>query len=464
MNAVNPAGAVPVPEHLVPQWNRLNTRARARIRGPWDSATGRPFADRVKAEVTILRACGWSLEHIIELARLFPEGLGAMGSAAAATIAGIWHAREAEAVRVDPPPATTGAGVAFGPFQILGVGELLQLPERGYLLKGIMSPGELSVWWGPPKCGKSFLLLHVAYALAQGRQVFGRRVRKCRVLYIACEGRSGLRGRIEALAKRYGEAPDFLAIAQPVDLMMPDGDTAALREVIEHFAPDLVVVDTVNRVMAGGDENSSADMGALIRHLDELRAPLLGREHGPHVAAIHHGTKEGRNGPRGHGSLLGAVDASIEVTADEEGNRTAKLDAMKDDAGGALAFRLEVEDLGPDADGDPRTTCLVVEEGDAPARKRKARSLTETQAGWLRDLQDMFAEPETLLRVPIQGMPETPTRTRDEIRVGLRGKGRFECDSHGNLTTKDRDRLREALNQLKDKGKIGMTADLVWLL
>ena len=62
------------------------------------------------------------------------------------------------------------------------------LPERAYLLKGLLSPGELSVWWGPPKCGKSFLLMSIGYAIAQGRNVFGRHVHKARVLYLACEG------------------------------------------------------------------------------------------------------------------------------------------------------------------------------------------------------------------------------------------------------------------------------------
>jgi ABC-type cobalamin transport system ATPase subunit len=48
---------------------------------------------------------------------------------------------------------------------------------RGYLLKGLLSPAEISIWVGPPKCGKSFLLLHVAYMLSLGGSVFGRKVK-----------------------------------------------------------------------------------------------------------------------------------------------------------------------------------------------------------------------------------------------------------------------------------------------
>ena len=83
----------------------------------------------------------------------------------------------------------------FGKLRVHSMEDLGDAAPRGYLVKGLMSPGEMSVWWGPPKCGKSFLLLYVAYAIAQGRSVFGRRVRACPVLYVAAEGEAGLAGR-----------------------------------------------------------------------------------------------------------------------------------------------------------------------------------------------------------------------------------------------------------------------------
>lgn len=364
-------------------------------------------------------------------------------------------------------PGAAKAWSAFGVprFNLYTAESILSLPERGYLLKGVMAPGELSCWWGPPKCGKSFLALHIAYALAQGRSVFGRRVKKCRVLYLACEGRSGLRARLQALVRRWGHAESFTLIAEPIDLWSPAGDTEALAELIAEHRPDLLVVDTINRVMAGGDENSSADMGALIRHLDQLRQSVDGEAPGPHVMTIHHGTKAGGNGPRGHGSLLGAVDASIEVVIEEDGSRVARLDAVKDDPKGSLAFALRVEQLEPDADGDPVTTCTV-EEIDASAPKPKAsKPLSDTQQGWLRDLADMFVDDGKAKKlVPVEGMDAVLTLTRDEVRQGFRVRGRFTTEPNLPLTNADKVRLSTMLSALKDKGKIGMTADLVWLL
>jgi hypothetical protein len=82
------------------------------------------------------------------------------------------------------PPLT------FGKLRVLSMDDVIDAEPRDYLLKGMISPGEMSVWWGAPKCGKSFLMLHVAYAIAQGRSVFGKRVNPSAVLYIAAEGQA----------------------------------------------------------------------------------------------------------------------------------------------------------------------------------------------------------------------------------------------------------------------------------
>ena len=51
-----------------------------------------------------------------------------------------------------------------------------------------MAPAEISLWVGLPKCGKSFLLLYIAYMLSLGLDVFERRVKQTKVLYVAAEG------------------------------------------------------------------------------------------------------------------------------------------------------------------------------------------------------------------------------------------------------------------------------------
>ena len=83
-------------------------------------------------------------------------------------------------------------GTRYGKLVVLGLDDLDTAPARGYIIKGIIAPNEISLWVGPPKCGKSFLLLHVSYMLALGRSVFGRRVKPVKVLYVAAEGEGGI--------------------------------------------------------------------------------------------------------------------------------------------------------------------------------------------------------------------------------------------------------------------------------
>src|SRR5689334_14073874 len=90
-------------------------------------------------------------------------------------------------------------GTPHGKLVVYTVADLDTAEPRGYILKGLLSPGEFSLWVGAPKCGKSFLLLHVTYLLSLGRQVFGRRVKSAVVLYVAAEGEGGINNRIEAL-------------------------------------------------------------------------------------------------------------------------------------------------------------------------------------------------------------------------------------------------------------------------
>ena len=49
------------------------------------------------------------------------------------------------------PDIPAKRGRAFGRLTVLGVADLDTASPRDYLLKGIMSPGETSLWVGPPK-------------------------------------------------------------------------------------------------------------------------------------------------------------------------------------------------------------------------------------------------------------------------------------------------------------------------
>ena len=230
-----------------------------------------------------------------------------------------------------------------------------------YLVKGILDAGVMSVVYGPSNSGKTFFALDLVFHMAIGAPWRGRRVQQACVLYLAAEGGRGVSNRIAALRLSTGKCDVPLALRRGgLDLLRSNADLEAvysLAREVQDKAPDLpliVVVDTLSRVMAGGDENSATDMTALIRNLDTIREATRS-----HVMLVHHSGKDVARGARGHSSLRAATDTEIEIQSDK-GVRMAMVTKQRDNPGGeTFAFTLEGVRLGTDQDGDEVTSCVV---------------------------------------------------------------------------------------------------------
>ncbi len=332
---------------------------------------------------------------------------------------------------------------------------------QGYVIKGILAPKDLAVIFGPPGSGKSLLGPILAHAVAEGRRIFGKRTAKGKVLYVAAEAGADMEVRMVALRERYGAVADLHLIGMPIDLQTPESDDLAeLKAEIALLQPDLIIVDTLAAAFPSLDENDARDMGRAVRALRSLSEPSDAA-----VAVIHHSPKEG-NTPRGHGVLNGDADVTMRVEGQDDAVRAVHFGKNRNGASGhAFDFTIDLVELGEDQDGDTIRRPVAVEPDQEERQKPKGKPLNDNQMGWFRDIQSLFATPGLAeQKVPLPDMRGVPTLTRDQLRVGLREVGRFEMDQSGNLTAKDRDRLREMLNALKDKGRIGLSADLVWLL
>ncbi len=222
--------------------------------------------------------------------------------------------------------------------------DLEELPPRRHLIKGLLGMGEMSVWFGEPGCAKSFLVMTTGLCIARGVDWFGRKVKEGLVVYIAAEGGGGIRKRLEAFCQHHGIEPEgvpFAVIPTSVNLLNENADTTGIIDGVKALEKELgipcgmIVVDTLSRSLAGGDENSSGDMGKFIMNCDRIR-----KETGAHVAIVHHTPKAERTTPRGHSSLLGATDVAVKVEKHQGGN-TATVEKNKDDEGGwRIGFRL----------------------------------------------------------------------------------------------------------------------------
>lgn len=363
-----------------------------------------------------------------------------------------FRAAGARVERFTPPPPQRGK--PFGRLRVLTIADAEAAPLRHYLLRGLIAPAEMSLWWGAPKCGKSFLLLRLAYGLALGQGMWGRKAKPCRVLYVAAEGEGGFAGRLLALRDELGDAGEaFQYIAQRTTVGPPSDDLSDVIAAALDIGADVIVLDTLARTFGEGDENAAKDMGGFVANVDQLREAT-----GAHVAVVHHGTKEGGSS-RGSSALVGAADLIVKVSRGAEGEpNAAKVEAAKDDAGGAdLLFRLRLVDMAPGADGEPRQTCIA-DEAEGGAKRRKPPAGTAKAA--------LSALANIIL---VSGEPIPPGELMPLKAKGVReDKWRAECEARRLSLAeneKDRDRVfRRAAKDLRDMGEIAMRDGWVWLL
>jgi hypothetical protein len=259
-----------------------------------------------------------------------------------------------------------GQGDAPLPLPLLWFNEIKPVVNANDFVQGLLTNGGAAVVYGESNSGKTFWATDLALHVAAGLEWHGKRVKQGAVIYCVLEGGFGFKNRVSAWKMDRGMDEEdnlpFAAIPCGLNLLDPEVDTPRLIETIKAAAQQvgmqvgLVVIDTLSRAMAGGNENAPDDMGALVRNMDAIRAAT-----GACVLFVHHSGKDQARGARGHSLLRAAIDTEIEVVADDAtGARTARVVKQRDLQKGAVhGFTLRVIDLGKNEYGEMVTSCLV---------------------------------------------------------------------------------------------------------
>ena len=139
--------------------------------------------------------------------------------------------------------------------------------------------------------------------------------RRCRVLYVVGEGSHGLDQRIEAweIANPHGASRGvdhyFTTIPDAIQMGVYESDDVSyIIEIATALDIDVVIFDTLHRMIANHDENSSIDMGNLIDNSDRIARAIDGL-----VIHAHHNGKDTTRGMRGSSALPGGLDLIFEV-------------------------------------------------------------------------------------------------------------------------------------------------------
>jgi AAA domain len=179
------------------------------------------------------------------------------------------------------------------------------------------------------------------------------------------EGKKGFERRIEAYRRWHGITEDvpFYVIATALDLINEHVALANdIKVALGDLVPGVVVIDTLNRSLAGS-ENDPKDMGAYLSAAEYVSRAFDDCA----VLIAHHCGVEGTR-PRGHTSLGGTLECQISVKKTESGLVIAKVELAKDmEEGAEIVSKLEEVQLLPDREGTLRTSCVLVETS-APAQ------------------------------------------------------------------------------------------------
>ncbi len=230
-----------------------------------------------------------------------------------------------------------------------------------YVIKHWLSGASYVDLFGAPGQGKTFNALDMAYHVATGKPWMGNRVHGGVVLYLAFEGKGGMRKRIKALAKRNADLGKLYVASAAMNLRETAGRQELGRVLAELPAkPVLIVIDTFARALMGGDENSAQDVGAFNNAVE-----MLIEETGACVMIIHHSGKNKAAGARGSSALLGAIDTEIEV----DNHQIISRKQREGENPLPIGFALRQEKIGMDSDGELITSCVVEQSVVVPGSK-----------------------------------------------------------------------------------------------
>lgn len=177
--------------------------------------------------------------------------------------------------------------------------------SKEWLIEGLLPQGGIGLLVAKPKVGKSTISRDLAHALVTGRPFLSRHVIPGRVLFLALEDHPDrLREQFCALGLKGGE--DMLVYVGPA----PRDGVRWLASMVERFAPSLVVVDPLFKLVRVGDVNAYAETSIVFEGLTRIA-----RGSGAALLLIHHANKgsEGGDSVLGSTSVMGLADTVMLV-------------------------------------------------------------------------------------------------------------------------------------------------------
>lgn len=284
--------------------------------------------------------------------------------------------------------------------------------DQRWLIEGLWAGRAVGIVGGEPKCGKSFLALDLAVAVATGTPALGRfAVSRTGpvLLYAAEDAQATVRERLTTIARARGtnlDALDLHVITAPALRLDHDADRKRLARTVLALGARLLVLDPLVRLHRI-DENAVAEIAPILAYLRAIE-----RKFETAVLLVHHARKGGghmRAGQalRGSSELHAWGDSNLYL---RRRNRTLYLSVEHraapalddlildfDDTPGRTALRIctqpqALSDNQRDANDDPRQRVerALAQATDRPLRLRQLRDLCRIRTSKLCDILEQM--------------------------------------------------------------------------
>ncbi|WP_419831787.1 AAA family ATPase [Endozoicomonas atrinae] len=330
-----------------------------------------------------------------------------------------------------------------------------------WLVKGFLEMDSLSLMFGEPACGKSFVAIDLACCVATGKEWHEKQVKQQGpVFYIAGEGFNGLSRRLMAWQQTYGynlrNAPLYvskcsasltnyanaLAVSDSIEKIIQQNNSAI---------PSMIVIDTLARNFGPGDENATQEMNVFINHIDQL----LRVKYQCNVLIVHHTGVGSKDRARGNSALKAALDAEYAVVKSDDSVKIVTKKMKDADEPKPINFQFEPVQLPfLDEDGERQYSCVfryiesTAEEPEEPARKR-IKKLGDRQRRILETLNSLMNNAQQRL--------ENSGRDPANARIELKNL-KDECYEQGFICSKH---WRRTIDAMIHRDLIGIDAPFV---
>lgn len=208
----------------------------------------------------------------------------------------------------------------------VSLNEKMLPPMSPELIYGVLRHGHKLMLAGPSKSGKSFALISLALAIANGAEWFGQKTKKGKVLYVNLEiDRASCIHRFYHVAKElsYQEYQPNLSIWNLRGYITePRRFLEAIKRRANDICPDIMIIDPVY-VLNDGDEIKANDVKRFLSLLDEAAMTLASM---PSIAFSHHfpkgdmAVRDAKDRPSGSGVFARHPDAICTMTPMEVEN------------------------------------------------------------------------------------------------------------------------------------------------